>query len=554
MGGWIDGRITLGEYEERVRSRLVRYEAMRVIARLWAQDASLWSEEAGVQQSIRQRLGWLPSPLVMRARLDELDCVRQMPYSDAVLLGMGGSSLAPEVFQRAFGNAPDAPRLRVLDNTTAAAVQGLRDEIDPLTTLFILSSKSGTTIETQSFGDYFYGQAARQGKNFIAITDPGSRLIRESVEREYSALFLNPQDIGGRYSVFSFFGLVPAAIIGVDVEKLLERAIAELQATTAAVPAEQNAALSLGVILGELAAAGRDKLTFLASPTLEAFGDWAEQLVAESTGKQGRGVLPVVGERAGTPDQYGSDRLFVHLRLEGEGVHDQRADALREAGHPVIEMGLQDEYDLGAQFFRWEVATAIAGIVLGSNPFDEPNVTESKTNTMRLLRDHEAGRGLPGPVPDVEAEGIELSGATGESPEAALRTFADDTPAGSYFAIMAYLPMSGENEAALRDLQAALRDRTGAATTLGFGPRFLHSTGQFHKGGPPSGRFIQIVAADETSVPIPGADYDFATLAHAQSLGDLEALRSRSYPTLRLHLSGDVPAQLARLAAALETV
>lgn len=552
MGGWIDGQITLGEYEERVRSRLARYEAMRVIARLWAQDASLWSEEPAVQQSIRQRLGWLPSPLVMRARLDELDCVRQMPHSEAVLLGMGGSSLAPEVFQRAFGNAPSAPRLRVLDNTTAAAVQALRDDLDPLTTLFILSSKSGTTIETQSFGDYFYGQAARQGKNFIAITDPGSRLIRESVEREYSALFLNPQDIGGRYSVFSFFGLVPAAIIGVDVEKLLERAIAELQATTAAVPAEQNAALALGVILGELAAAGRDKLTFLASPTLEAFGDWAEQLVAESMGKSGRGVLPVVGERPGNPDQYGADRLFVYLRLEGEGVHDQRADALRAAGHPVIEMALLDVYDLGAQFFRWEVATAVAGMVLGINPFDEPNVTESKTNTMRLLRDHEAGRELPGPAPDVQGEGIQLSGVAGESPEAALRTFADDTPAESYIAILAYLPMSAENEAALRDLQAALRDRSGAATTLGFGPRFLHSTGQFHKGGPPSGRFIQIVADDEPTVAIPGATYDFNTLAHAQSLGDLEALRSRSYPTLRLHLSGDVPAHLARLTAALE--
>jgi glucose-6-phosphate isomerase len=556
MSTLLNGKAWLGDFEDVVRARLSRYDAgeERVAARLWAQDASLWSGDMGTRQKIMNRLGWLSSPLTMLARRDELDCVTSAPYADVVLLGMGGSSLAPEVLQRVFGNAQGAPRLHVLDSTVAAAVQALQDRLDLSRALFVVSSKSGTTVETRSLADYFFERTGRTGDQFIAITDGGSLLARQARERGYASLFLNQQDIGGRYSALSFFGLVPAAIIGVDVKRLLERAAGELRASSAAVPAEQNRGLVLGVIMGELAAAGRDKLTFLASPSLEPFGDWAEQLIAESTGKEGRGVLPVVGERPGPPRSYEGDRLFVYLRLEGEGQLDERVEALREAGQPVVQFDLQDVYDLGAHFFLWEYATAVAGAVLGVNPFDEPNVTESKDNTTRFLEQYVSEGSLPAPEPGsvLSAGGITVSGSlAGASPAEALRSFVDEALERDYFAIMAYVPMDGPNESALRELQAAIRDRSRRATTLGFGPRFLHSTGQFHKGGPTSGRFLQIVMEDATQLAIPDAPYDFSTLAAAQALGDLEALAQRDYPLMRLHIQGDVAEAVSNLAVAL---
>ncbi|MBA3532660.1 MAG: glucose-6-phosphate isomerase [Ardenticatenales bacterium] len=552
MSDLLNGKAWLGEYEDAVQARLARFAEERVVARLWAQDGSLWSDDAVVQKSIVNRLGWLSSPLTMLARREELDCVRGAPYRDVVLLGMGGSSLAPEVFQRVLGNGPDAPRLHVLDNTTADAVQGLRAALDLSQTLFVIASKSGGTLETKSFGDYFYEQSGKQGKQFIAITDAASQLAAEAEERGYAALFLNQQDIGGRYSALSFFGLLPATLIGVSIERLLAHAAEAIRHASAATPPAQNEALVLGIIMGELAAAGRNKLTFLASPTLGSFGDWAEQLIAESTGKMGRGVLPIVGERAAGPESYGPDRLFVYMRLEGEGTHDERVAALRVAGHPVIQFDLQDPYHLGRHFFLWEFATAIAGVVLGINPFDEPNVTESKNNTKRLLQQFLDEGAFPLPQASLDAEGVRVSGTVmGDSPEDALRAFVEDTAEREYVAILAYVPMTQANEAALRDLQAAIRDRSRAATTLGFGPRFLHSTGQYHKGGVPEGRFLQIVADDSAQVAIPGAPYAFSALATAQALGDLEALEQRDLPTLRLHLSGNVAETIARLVDAL---
>lgn len=553
MGKWLNGKVWLGEYEQAVKEELARLARERLVARLWAQDAGLWSEEAKAQQSIHNRLGWLASPLTMLARREELECVRQVPFQTVLLLGMGGSSLAPEVLQKVLGHAAGSPSLEVLDNTNAAAVREIEARLDLSQTLFVVASKSGTTVETRSFADYFYEASGRQGQQFIAITDPGSQLAREADERGYAALFLNQQDIGGRYSALSFFGLVPAALIGANIERLLAHASEAIRNADAATPPTENEALLLGTIMAELAAAGRNKLTFVASPTLAPFGDWAEQLIAESTGKGGRGVLPVVGESLALPSAYGADRLFVYLRLEGEGHCDSRVERLREAGHPLIQFDLPDPYHLGRHFFLWEFATAVAGAVLGINPFDEPNVTESKNNTKRLLAEVEAGNKLPIPRPILDEQGIQASGdVMGDSPEDALCAFVDDATEGAYVALMAYLPMNEANEQALRELQGAIRDRSRVATTLGFGPRFLHSTGQYHKGGTPEGRFIQIVADDPAGVAIPGAPYDFATLAAAQALGDLQALEQRDFPALRLHLSGDVAAQLARLTQALE--
>ncbi|HEX8683378.1 MAG TPA: hypothetical protein VF707_13750 [Ardenticatenaceae bacterium] len=553
MTSLLNGNASLGDYESAVRDQLARYEEERLAARLWERDPSLWSDDPEVQQTIANRLGWLSSPRDMRERLGELDCVRTPPYQEAVLLGMGGSSLAPEVFQRIFGNADGSPRLHVLDNTTADAVQSLRDALDLERTLFIVASKSGTTTETSVFADYFYEQTGRKGEQFVAITDPGSLLAQEAQERGYAACFLNPEDIGGRYSVLSFFGLVPATIIGLDVQALLDSALREIDASSGDGPAAQNEGLVLGVIMGELAAAGRDKLTIIASPTLEPFGDWAEQLVAESTGKEGRGLLPVVGERVSAPDRYGPDRLFVYLRLANEPVYDGHVEALKRAGHPVVQIDIQDLYDLGAQFFRWEFATAVAGAVLGINPFDEPNVTESKNNSKHLLERYQTDGSLPFPDPRLDQDGIKVSGVVnGDSPEDALLGFVEDVSDREYIAIMAYMPMTTANRTALHELQTAIRNRTGAAVTLGFGPRFLHSTGQFHKGGPASGRFIQIVAQDSAQVPIPGKPYDFTTLASAQALGDMQALVRRGFAVTHLFVTGDTAEAVTRLTAALE--
>ncbi|MCB0077345.1 MAG: hypothetical protein KDD73_07940 [Anaerolineales bacterium] len=555
MRDFISSHCQLGEYEAAVRERLAAldHDAGNVAARLWAQDASLWSDVRDVQAKILNRLGWLSSPLTMAARLSEFGRLDTTNIDDGVLLGMGGSSLAPELFQRVFGNADGRPRLHVLDNTTPGAVRAVQEAVALDRTLFIVASKSGTTTETKSFADYFFEQTGGAGERFIAITDPGSVLI-DWAKQEGATLFLNPQDIGGRYSALSFFGLVPAALIGVDIATLLQRAVDAIHAGSAAPTAAHHVAVALGTIMAELARQGRDKLTLIASPPLAAFGDWAEQLVAESTGKQGHGTLPIVGESVGRPDVYGADRLFVYLRLAGDATHDGAVDALRAAGQPVVQLDLADKYDLGAQFFIWEFATAVAGVVLGINPFDEPNVTESKTNSKKLLAQFEAEGTLPEPEAVLAQAGVALSGSvTGDSVTTALAHFVDGVGAGDYLAIMAYLPMTEANERALRRLQNAIRDRSHAATTLGFGPRFLHSTGQYHKGGPAQGHFIQIVAEERGEpLPIPDQPFDFGTLVAAQALGDLEALQSRDYPTLRLALSGgDSAALIAELAASL---
>jgi glucose-6-phosphate isomerase len=437
-------------------------------------------------------------------------------FSRVVLCGMGGSSLAPEVLWRTFGGAPGYPSLHVLDSTDPRAVRQAERGGDLAKTLFIISSKSGTTQESDSFFRYFWERTGGRGSQFVAITDPGTPLEKLAGERGFRRAFLNPPDIGGRYSALSFFGLVPAALIGVEVDTLLHRAHRMAEACAGWVPTLENPAAWLGAILGEGALAGRDKATFVLSPGIASFGLWAEQLIAESTGKEGKGILPVADEPLGRPEVYGGDRVFVSIALAGEadsGIESRLAE-LEKAGHPVVHLRLDDRYDVGQEFFRWEFATAVAGAVLGINPFDQPNVAESKANTKAVL----AKRSAPSPAASA----------------AELEKFLAVIKPGDYLAIMAYLPPTPENDRRLAAIRLRLRDRLRVATTLGYGPRFLHSTGQLHKGGPPVGHFLQIVDRVRDDLPIPGEPFGFGELAAAQAEGDLVALRGRGRSAIRI--------------------
>jgi glucose-6-phosphate isomerase len=526
--------------------------------RLQARDASLWASDPATQEEIGQRLGWLNLHQSMRASLDDLrgfaDWVRGLGFRHAVLLGMGGSSLAPEVLQRTFGAAPGFPELHVLDTTDPLTIVRAENRIDLHATLFIVSSKSGTTLETVSLERYFAERTLDATgdtgalDNFVAVTDPETPLHHRALESGFHRVFINPPDIGGRFSALSFFGLVPAAAIGVDIEGLL---------ASAATVDGANAS-ALGQRLAALAQGGRDKLTFLSTPGLESFGAWAEQLIAESTGKGGLGIVPIDGEPPGDAQSYGDDRVFVSMQLE---EHDEETAAavarIEAAGHPVIRIDVPGPYGLGAEFLRWEIATAAAGAALGLNPFDEPNVAESKDNTNRVIQQYEATGTLPSPAPIAEEDGLTL--AADDSTLARLEDAPERTigglvaehflraPEGSYLAIMAYIPQTEEDERLLARLRTALRDATHRATTVGYGPRFLHSTGQLHKGGPPTGVFLQLVMNDEIDLDVPGEkSFTFSVLKRAQALGDLAALLGRGRPVVRVSL-GDEPGANLRL-------
>jgi glucose-6-phosphate isomerase len=420
------------------------------------------------------------------------------------------------VLWRTFGAAPGFPALHVLDSTDPRAVHDAERGGDLSKTLFIISSKSGTTQESDSFFRYFWERTGARGSQFVAITDPGTPLEQLAAERGFRRAFSNPADIGGRYSALSFFGLVPAALIGVDVQTLLHRAHRMAEACAACVTTLENPAAWLGAILGESALAGRDKATFVLSPGISSFGLWVEQLIAESTGKEGKGVLPVADEPLGAPQVYGEDRVFVSMALAGESDPEieSRLAALEKAHHPVIHLRLEDRYDLGQEFFRWEFATAVVGAALRINPFDQPNVAESKANTKAVL----AKRGAPSQAASA----------------AELEKFLAGIQPGDYLAIMAYLPPTPENDRRLAAIRLRLRDHLKVATTLGYGPRFLHSTGQLHKGGPPKGHFLQITGRAELDLPIPGEPFSFGQLEAAQAEGDLAALRSRGRPAIRI--------------------
>jgi transaldolase/glucose-6-phosphate isomerase len=523
---------SLGTLQPEVDQVVARLQKEDVPHKLWAKDPTLWTQDASRKDEILERLGWLYLPEQMLERVDALkqraaDAARA--FDDVVVLGMGGSSLAPEVFRHTFGTVRGHPRLHVLDTTDPGSILSLRRQIEPRQTLFIVASKSGTTIETMSHFGYFWQEVRRAGsrkpgRNFAAITDAGTPLERLAEERQFRWTVLNPRDIGGRYSALSNFGLMPAAVQGIDVPQLLERAQEMAHSCDASVPVEKNPGTWLGGVMGQLATHGQDKLTLVLSPRVESFGYWLEQLVSESTGKDGKGILTVEGEALGPPDVYGDDRLFVYMRMQND-PDSEPVQQLERAGRPVITLTLRDRLDLGGEVLRWELATAVAASVLGVDPFDQPNVEETKENVLRVLRE------LGSDGRKAQAEAVPASDA-GQ----AVADLVRQATSNGYFAIMAYTTRNAASEAALEQIRTRVRAATRLATTAGYGPRFLHSTGQFHKGGPPTGVLLQVVQEDSRDVEIPGEPYTFSTLKSAQALADLRALEAQGRRVVRVTL------------------
>jgi glucose-6-phosphate isomerase len=546
-------------FEAEVMDKLKELEKTDFCARLWRKDPALWKMEPDQQKIIVNSLGWLDSPVKIRVSAGGLSefaaDLKKAGFRHALIMGMGGSSLAPLVFSQTFGrHAPGLP-LTVLDTTDPANVIRLERSLPLANTFFIEASKSGSTVESRSFGEYFFGRvksikANRAGENFAVITDPGSMLERLAAERSYRKIFLNYADIGGRYSALSFFGLAPAALMGIDLNELLLRASKMMNQCRIAKPLSENPGVALGAAIGVLASGGRDKLTFILPEPISTFGMWLEQLIAESTGKEGTGVVPVSGEPVEGPECYGEDRLFVELRIRNEPdeAQEAKADALRKAGCPVITIHMRDRLDLGEQFFLWEIATATAGALLRINPFDQPNVQESKEFTAKILDEvRKEGR-----VPEAEMElrhgplSLYLAGGASSVPQA-LSFFFRQASKKDYFAILAYLTENETNESGLRRLRLLVRDRVRVATTIGYGPRYLHSTGQLHKGGTNEGLFLLLTSDSAEDAVIPGQPYAFGMLRRAQALGDFEALRKHRRRVLRVHLGGDASAGLAAL-------
>ncbi len=559
----------LGGYSDALEQGLTVIQEQDILKRLWKHDHTVWKPEP---DEITNRLGWLHVPAEMKEVVSELkrfaDEIREAGFQSVVLLGMGGSSLAPDVFQTTFGSADQYPELFVLDSTDPGAILNLLEKIDITKTIFIVSTKSGSTVETLSLFKFMYTKIAnavgvdQAGMHFVAVTDPGSNLEKLAKKVHFRRIFLNNPDIGGRYSALSYFGMVPAALIGMDIDALLDQALSVARASSEEVKVNENPAAKLGVALGELAKAGRDKLTFIISQEIESFGDWVEQLMAESTGKEGKGILPVVGEVLAAPQTYGDDRVFVWLHLKGDDSLAKAFESLIETGHPVIEIVLDDAYDIGGQFFLWEMATAIAGQRLGINPFDQPNVESAKVKAREMMAAYQEQGQLPVEAPLFEVDGIkvytiasDINFPTEEDPslKEIFNDFLGAADPGAYLTVQAYLPDTEETYQALSVLRHGLRDRAGIATTLGFGPRFLHSTGQMHKGDGGNGLFIQITSEKPADLAIPDEAGDdessisFGVLIQAQALGDRRALQEEGREVIRFHLQGDVRGGIQKL-------
>ena len=554
-----------------VRSSLQEWGDYHRVRRLWSRDPSLWTD-----QDEDQWLGWLGVTDDQLAHLPLLTSlaeeVRHRGFTHALVLGMGGSSLCPEVMKMTFGKNAGYPELHVLDSTDPAQIKTVEGTLNLASTLFIVSSKSGSTLEPNIFTQYFFDRVQclvgtkEAGQRFIAITDPGSALQRVAEVSGFRHLYFGVSSIGGRYSALANFGMVPAVIMGVDVAQILERAQEMVEACSSYVPPEENPGLVLGTILGVLAIHGRDKVTIIASPGLSRLGAWVEQLLAESTGKEGKGIIPVDRETVGAPEVYGRDRLFVYIRLqpEPEQSQDEAVARLERAGQPVVRISVADPYDLGQEFFRWEFATAVAGAIMGLNPFNQPDVEASKFVTRRLTAQYERTGGLPSECPIIEEQGIRLyadpvyaktlAAAMGGSSSLKdyLTAHLNQLAQGDYCALLAYIEMNHAHEARLQAMRHSVRDKKRVATCLGFGPRYLHSTGQAHKGGANSGVFLQITCEDAVDLPVPGQRYTFGAVKAAQARGDFHVLAERGRRLLRAHLGADVQAGLATLQTAIE--
>jgi len=552
----IQGSFHLGTYEDQVSKAFAKLAAERVVDRIFSRDYSVWKPDP---REIANRLGWLRCPQTTLDQKDRIqafaDDIRREGFNRILLLGMGGSSLAPEVFQTVFGRREGYPFLSILDNTDPRVIHGHDAAVNREKTLFIVSTKSGTTIETLSLFKHFYRLSVERfgdsgaGSRFIAITDPGSTLAEMAGQYGFRATFLNDPDIGGRYSALSLVGVVPAALVGINIQTLLERAGKTAEAERSA-EGGFNAS-RLGIALSELAKSGRDKATFIFSPGLSCFGDWLEQLIAESTGKERKGILPVTGEPIAAPGSYGRYRLFIAIRWRGDTTCEDELLAFETAGHPVIRVTIDEPYDLGCHCFFWELATAVAGHGLGINPFDQPDVEAAKVQTKNILSTHGEQGSWPDEKPFLTSNDAAFYGdiAAG-SPADALTAFLEQGRAGDYVGLLAFLSPSGAVDEALTELRRRIRDRVRLATTRGYGPRYLHSTGQLHKGDSGRGLFILFTANSASDIPIPDtadspeASLGFDVLKKAQALGDLQALRQAGRRVLRIHLHGDAARSL----------
>jgi transaldolase/glucose-6-phosphate isomerase len=536
------------------------------VKRLWARDASLWTN---TDES--KWLGWLSITEDQRSNVARFQSIAKEissgGFTDAVLLGMGGSSLCVEVLDFTFGKISGHPKFWILDSTSPAQVKAVEAKLDLAKTLFIVSSKSGSTLEPNIFKQYFLERVkqavgpAKAGTHFMAITDPGSHMQKVAESDGFRHVFFGAPSIGGRYSALSNFGMIPGAVQGIDIPKFLDRTEEMVQACASVVPADQNPGVILGAILGTLQKAGRDKVTIFTSPGISDLGAWLEQLLAESTGKEGRGLIPVDREEIGAPDVYGNDRVFVYLRLSAaaDAIQDKTIDALEKAGHPLVRIAVPEIHDLGQEFFRWEIATAVAGSIIGINAFNQPDVEASKIETRKLTDQYEKSGSLPQESPIFEQDGIKLftddknaaalKQAVGKDATLAayMRAHLGRLKAGDYFALLGFIQMNDAHEVALQSIRHTVRNKKRVATCLGFGPRFLHSTGQAYKGGPNSGVFLQITSDYAADLPVPGQKYTFGIVQAAQARGDFQVLAERNRRALRVHLGPDVAAGLAKL-------
>ena len=552
----------LGQYQAAIDLKVADLNAQDFTARFWQKDATLWTQDAEAQQSIRSFMGWLRTPETMLAAVAEIQGfvqeVQQAGFKHVVVMGMGGSTMAPIVFQQSFRQ--QGLPLSILDTTDPGTVAALEKSIPLRETLFIVASKSGTTAEPLAFGDYFYDKVKalkgdKAGENFVAITDPGSKFVTQATQEGYRRIFLNFAEVGGRFSALTYFGLVPAALYGIDIAKLTQGAVEMMRDCGAQGAVAGNPGLLLGAALGILATEGRDKLTLTTPESLSSLGLWLEQLFAESTGKEGKGVLPVAGEPLGNPDEYGQDRVFVYVGYEGEPDQEnqQKLAALEAAGHPVISIRLREALDFGREFYRWEIAVAVVGIVLEINPFDQPNVQAAKTATDKLMKVVTEQGHLPSAgEPLATQDGVSYyADVTGTDAASVLKAFFAQARPGDFMTLQAYLHETDGLNQELAQFRKLVQDGLRIATTSGYGPRFLHSTGQYHKGGPNKGLFVQFTADHPQDLPLPGRSYTFGTFENAQAQGDLQALKDNNRRTLHLHLGADPERALSTVLAAL---